>query len=452
MDSGDWIHILWTLLFLTLLVVSSLILMLVGQVTNQRLLADANHSNQSRQQRSMVSVLNLRRTIAGATLLIQMLSTIFAANQIMSIVDSWTANRFNWLSVLIIILVYVIFGRALPRAISGKALSESTLDRLYSIGRGAITIVKPASWLEEQLSRLFGAILPGEDSTEPNYGSEEELRYRGLGTDDGVIGDNERQMIDGILSLEEMTVRDIMIPRLDIVALERRVSARELIDTITRAGHSRVPVYRDTIDNVLGVLYVKDLLPFVIGNTIRIPLLDLIRPAFVVPESKKLPELFTELKRTRIHLAIVTDEYGGTAGLVTIEDILEEIVGEIQDEYDTESPMFDRESDVSVIADGRLPIEDLEEALDIEFEEDEDFTTLGGFVHKHLGRLAVQGDEFEAEHVRVEILAVERHRVRRMRVTKLDRPEPAQDEERTERWSLRSSSDDVTDVEKPDTE
>src|SRR5690606_14638519 len=124
---------------------------------------------------------------------------------------------------------------------------------------------------------------------------------------------------------------------------------------------------------------------------------DLIRPAYVIPESKKLPELFADLKRMRIHLAIVTDEYGGTAGLVTIEDILEEIVGEIQDEYDFEEDLIVDSGENTVDADGRLPMEDLEDVLGIEFEEDEDFTTLGGFVHKHLGRLAVTGDTFEAE-------------------------------------------------------
>jgi CBS domain containing-hemolysin-like protein len=216
-----------------------------------------------------------------------------------------------------------------------------------------------------------------------------------------------------------------MVPRLDIVAVDRSVNPRELVDTIVNAGHSRIPVYQESADRILGVLYAKDLLPFVVGNTNRIPLLDLIRPAFVVPESKRLNVLFAELRRTKIHIAIVADEYGGTAGLVTIEDILEEIVGEIQDEYDTEDWLFELQSENLLLADGRLPIEDVEAALHIRFEEDDDFGTLGGFVHKHLGRLPIQGDAFKAEGVRVEILAVERHRVRKLRLTKLtveDRP------------------------------
>jgi CBS domain containing-hemolysin-like protein len=144
-------------------------------------------------------------------------------------------------------------------------------------------------------------------------------------------------------------------------------------------------------------------------------------------------DLFAELKRARIHIAIVADEYGGTAGLVTIEDILEEIVGEIQDEYDSEQPLFEQVDENVLLADGRLPIEDVEEALRIRFEEDDDFGTLGGFVHKHLGRLPIQGDTFEAEGVRVEIIRVERHRVRRLRITRLLRGEESEvDETQTE--------------------
>jgi CBS domain containing-hemolysin-like protein len=262
-------------------------------------------------------------------------------------------------------------------------------------------------------------VLPGEPVDPMSEGLEEELRPSRYALEDGNIGPDEREMIDGILSLEQVTARDIMVPRLDIVAVDRAIAPTDLIDIITKAGHSRIPVYQQSIDRVLGVLYAKDLLPFVIGNTIRIPILDLIRPAFVVPESKKVSDLFRELKRSKIHIAIVADEYGGTAGLVTIEDILEEIVGEIQDEYDTESPLFEQPSPEVLLADGRLPIEDVEDTLRVRFEDD-DFGTLGGFVHKHLGRLPVQGDVFEAEGVRVEILSVERHRVRALRVTKLD--------------------------------
>lgn len=434
MDADDWQHLIFALLGLAVLTTASVILTHVGQAANQRLVPEAT-GQESRIGRTTGSVLNTRRRIAGASLFVQMLATVIAGAQITALVDNLTEGEFGPLAVLITAIVYIVFGLALPRAIADKTVSDSLLDRVFALGRALASIAAPVLWLVEELGLLFRKILPGEDADSSIVGNEDEFRLLGASHDDGLIGETERQMIDGILRLEEMTVRDIMVPRLDIIGVERRVSSQELIDTIIKAGHSRIPVYRESIDNVLGVLYVKDLLPFVIGNTIRIPLLDLIRPAFVVPESKRLPDLFTELKRTKTHLAIVADEYGGTAGLITIEDILEEIVGEIQDEYDSEQPLFEQEEPGVLIADGRLPIEDVEEALDVEFEDDEDFGTLGGFVHKHLGRLAVKGDTFEAEGVRVEILEIERHRVRAMRISRLPEPEEEPDERRDRRRS-----------------
>lgn len=448
MDADDWQHVVLALLSLLTLVAAGVVLTIVGQATNQRLLRETDEVHH-RGKRSTRSLVNPRRAMAGAMIFVQLLATVVAGSQITQLIDQWTDDDFNWTAILVVSVVYIIFGQALPRAIVDKQMSDQSLDRILGIGRAITRLLTPVSWVVESLADLFQKLIPGPNADVESFGTEDELIHRRLAPDDGVIGENERQMIDGILSLEEMTVRDIMVPRLDIIGLERTVSARELIETITNAGHSRIPVYRDTIDNVLGVLYVKDLLPFVIGNTIRIPLLDLIRPAFVVPESKRLGELFTELKRTRIHLAIVADEYGGTAGLVTIEDILEEIVGEIQDEYDTESPLFEQGEAGYIVADGRLPIEDVEDALGLEFEDDDDFGTLGGFVHKHLGRLPIQGDTFEAENVRVEILEVERHRVRKMRVTRMELPqeEPVEEgRERSDRWRRGSSSDTTDEI------
>lgn len=452
MDANDWQYLIYGLSALTVLVIAGIVLTVVGQATHQHLVPELPEGDR-RRQRTTGGLLNPRRAMASAMLFLQILATAIAGSQFTKLIDQWTHGRFGWGAILVLAVVYIVFGVALPRAIVDKRLAETTVDRFLGLGRLVTRLLSPVAWVVETLSDAFRMVLPGPDAPRDVVGSEDELLMRLPGADDTVIGESERQMIDGILSLEEMTVRDIMVPRLDIIGVERTIAERELIDTITQAGHSRIPVYRESIDNVLGVLYVKDLLPFVIGNTIRIPLLDLIRPAFVVPESKNLSELFTELKRTRIHMAIVADEYGGTAGLVTIEDILEEIVGEIQDEYDSELPLFERGEGDYIIADGRLPIEDVEEALGVHFEDDDDFGTLGGFIHKHLGRLAIQGDTFEAEGVRVDILQVEKHRVRKMRVTRLDNDEePDESQERTERWRIGTgeSEDLRTDVEERD--
>jgi putative hemolysin len=444
LDPDDWQHFVFAILALLAVIASGIALTVLGQVTNQRLAPEtADHSRGHRLTRSLV---NTRRAMASAMLFIQIIAAVVASAQVTHLVDRSTDRDMSWLAILMVAVIYIVFGLALPRAIAGKQL-DRLVDAVLKIGRGVTRLLTPVDWVVERLAGFFRILIPGPVAVHDTFGVEDELRGSRFSSDDGMIGEDERQMIDGILSLEEMTVRDIMVPRLDIVALDRAVKAQDMIDTITKAGHSRIPVYQESIDRILGVLYVKDLLPFVIGNTIRIPLLDLIRPAFVVPESKKLSELFTELKRTKIHMAIVADEYGGTAGLVTIEDILEEIVGEIQDEYDTETPLFEIGAEGALIADGRLPIEDVEDALKVDFEEDDDFGTLGGFVHKHLGRLPIQGDTFEAEGVRVQILAVERHRVRKLRITKLERPAeevPEESKERGERWRWRDDSGEET--------
>lgn len=230
-------------------------------------------------------------------------------------------------------------------------------------------------------------------------------------------------MIDAVLELEDTPVRDVMVPRVDMVAVEVSQSAAEVLAVITSAGHSRVPVYRDTIDNIIGILYAKDLLPFVIGTTETLPLARLVRPAWIVPESKRIDDLLAELRRNRIHIAIVADEYGGTAGLVTIEDIIETIVGDIQDEYDRETPMLQRIADGEIVAEGGIPLTEIEDALGVDLaDENGEVSTAAGWVHVHLGRLPQPGDVFEADGLRCEILGVEGHRLRRLRLTRIDGP------------------------------
>lgn len=424
MTGDDWQRILLIVLAAIAMAFAGVAQTLIGVTSRQRLrglVADGGNGH-TQGSRTVQSITDPRRALFGSMLLVQAVAVIIASVEMESLLNAhWSRSDLGWLSALLVVVIFLVFGLALPRALAAKDL-ERFLSGVIRIAQVVTTLVKPASWLVDRVAMVFVRVLPGRLDESDAEGLEEDLQPRSYEADDEVIGADEREMIDGILSLEEMTARDIMVPRLDIVAVERTVASRELIEIITKAGHSRVPVYQGSIDQILGVLYVKDLLPLVIGSTRSIPLLDLIRPAFVVPESKKLDTLFAELKRNRIHLAIIADEYGGTAGLVTIEDILEEIVGEIQDEYDTEQPLFEQVAPDVLLADGRLPIEDVEDALDVRFEEDENFATLGGFVHKHLGRLPIQGDVFDAEGVRVEILAVERHRVRRLRITRLPKP------------------------------
>ena len=195
--------------------------------------------------------------------------------------------------------------------------------------------------------------------------------------EEGLVNEEESEMIRSIFSLGTTIVREVMVTRTEIACVTVDATVRELLETIIACGHSRIPVYEDSIDNIIGLLYAKDLLKQWGTDENSLSVREIMRPPYFIPESKNLEQLLQEFKRKRIHLAIVIDEYGGTAGLITIEDLLEHIVGDIQDEYDREESLLTINPDGSITVDGRLPVEELEEHFDIQIERD-NFDSVGG--------------------------------------------------------------------------
>jgi CBS domain containing-hemolysin-like protein len=223
-------------------------------------------------------------------------------------------------------------------------------------------------------------------------------------------------MIHGIVELGDRTVREIMVPRIDMVAVPADASVREVLDRIRASGHSRIPVYADTIDNIVGVLYAKDLLHQMPAMKLDAPVGGLVRPAYFVPETKRVDELLHELQDLKVHMAIVVDEYGGTAGLITIEDLLEEIVGEIRDEYDVgEETWIEPVSDHEAIFDARVSIHDVNQTLPLDLD-DAEYDTLGGLVYARLGKVPAQGDEVRVDKATVSVLSTAGRRIRKVRV------------------------------------
>jgi CBS domain containing-hemolysin-like protein len=382
-------------------------------------------------ERSVQTLLDPRRSLVSALQLVQAIAIALAASLITYVI----MREGGWGPVVIAVLVasalFLLLGQAVPRALA-RTRPTATAGALLSLARFVATLVRPLSALSDGAADLFTRLFGGDHPDTVPAGSEEELLIITRDDhDDGVIEPEERKMIDNVLRLEETAARDIMVPRVDIVAVAEDASPQEIVDAITERGHSRLPVFRESIDEIVGVLYAKDLLPFVIGSTRSLPIKQLLRPVYVVPESKRLDDLLGELRRNRVHIAVVADEYGGTAGLVTIEDILEEIVGEIQDEYDEELTLLERVSDSEIIVDGRLPIEEIEAALELSLTgEDDGYGTAAGFVHWHLDRMPQQGDHFDAHGVRAEVLDVESNRLRRLRLTRIasdDLPQESQD-------------------------
>ena len=261
----------------------------------------------------------------------------------------------------------------------------------------------------------------------PLVTEEEIMTLVDAGEEGGAIEQDEKEMIYSIFRLDDTLAREVMIPRIDIQALEESTPIPEATDILLTTGYSRAPVYRENIDNVIGLVYVKDLLKaWSVGDYER-PISELMRDAYFVPEAKKVDDLLDEMQDTRFHLAIVVDEYGGTAGLVTIEDIVEEIIGEIRDEYDfAEEASYQQISDDEYVFSGGIDLDDVNKIADADLPKDAG-ETLGGFIYSELGRVPSSGDKLESGGLELIVDQVIRRRIRRVRVRRLAPDEHNQD-------------------------
>jgi len=214
-----------------------------------------------------------------------------------------------------------------------------------------------------------------------------------VSSEDNVLEEDEREMIHGVVELGETTVKEIMVPRVDIIGIELGTSMKDVIEIIRKSGHSRIPLYRNSLDEIIGIIYAKDLLTYASKGE-EIDLSTIARKSYFIPENIKIDDLLAQMRKRKLHIAIVADEYGGTSGLVTMEDIIEEIVGEIEDEYDFEAPPIVQLSKREYLVDGTLTISDLNEELDLRLPEDE-IETVGGLIYDLVGSLPEKGQVLE---------------------------------------------------------
>ena len=355
------------------------------------------------------------------------LSTILVINNVAVIVASTlTANltlallHFNSaeaVTTVALALFILIFCEITPKTIA-----------IHNAERWALRLAGPVrgfAWMLGWLVRVLAAIPPllvrpfgVHTSPRGPFVTEEEIRMLvGTAEEEGVIEEDEEQMIHSIFEFGETTVREIMIPRVDMKAAGGETHIEAVVDLMLRVGHSRIPVYEENIDNIIGIVFDRDLFKYFRENEIDVPLQEAVRPAYFVPESKKVDELLRELQKQRVQMAIVVDEYGGTAGLVTIEDILEEIVGEIQDEFDAEEDPVEAISENEAVFNALVNIDDVNRVLDLDLE-DEDVDTLGGYVYSHLGKMPVSGDTFEVDSVSFSVVSTVGRRIKKVRVVK----------------------------------
>lgn len=326
----------------------------------------------------------------------------------------------KWIWFWVICLPWlVIMGVALPTAWArhaGDSFLARTLGLLDAIRIVSRPFLIVQDFIGEIVRRLAGA--PREDDPESDEVEREILDAVRHGESRGAVDASETEMIRSVMVLDETSVGEIMTPRTDIVGIGADATMDEIRELIRTDGHSRIPVYDATIDHVVGILYARDLL---VANGTEFSLREKMRDVTFVPETKDLASLLKEFQANRVHIAIVLDEYGGTAGLVTIEDILEELVGEITDEHDEPPvPPIDRIDERTAEVDARLRVDEINDELDLALPEDEAYDTIGGFVLSKMGRIPRNSESFVEGDVRIEVVKAADRVVNRLRIHRLE--------------------------------
>ncbi len=396
-------------------------------------LVDENRRGAARVRRLIADPARFLAVIQIAITFIGFLSSAVAAVALTSGLAELIA-RVEWLKgsaeaialvtvTVLVSLFSIVIGELVPKALALAYPDRTSLllaGPVDVLGRLLAPVVAVLTGLTRMIVRPFGA-----DVTKEAQITAEELKLIvERGGEEGVLEAEEEQMIHAVIELGESRVHEVMVPRIAIVGLDADVDLETAVDRIIEGGHSRLPVWEGSVDRVLGILYAKDLLPFLKKASGERPTVrSLLRPPVFVPESMSIDDLLHEFQRRKVHLAIVGDEYGGTAGLVTIEDLLEEIVGEIQDEYDEEEEMVVRLDDDSVRMDGRASVDEISDTwdgidLDELLEDRDEYDTIGGLVFHRIGGVPKAGDVVELKGVTITVESTDGRRVSKVLVTR----------------------------------
>ena len=327
---------------------------------------------------------------------------------------TWSKSTLILMEVLVVSVVVLIFGEILPKMIAIKYSKEYAL-KMYTPLKIMMFILSPIAQGFNAITNVVIKIIPFRK--EKIFDSEEELKILAeLGEEEGTLQEEESDMIQSIFDFKEKTVGEIITPRVDIVSLKSDESIDKAMDIIGERQFSKIPIYKDTIDNIKGILYAKDIIPYLMGSRPNVNLQSLARQPFFVPETKPIDDLMEEFKLRKTSIAIVVDEWGGTEGLVTLEDVVEEVMGEIRDPYDQEESNVLKQSDGSFIVEGSITIYDLEEETDIEFPEDRDYDTLGGFILDILTDIPQTGEQVEFNDMVFTVQTVENNRIGKIKI------------------------------------
>lgn len=428
-SSGDPVSILLNLLLLGFLLYLSGVfsgtetaLMSMGKLK----LRDLVDSKEKRFSKSVKFFVQNPNSVLTAILVmnnvVNILSSSLATLLALQVLPDNSAGVAAALVTGIMTFLILIFGEITPK-IYARENSERLFRRTITFISAITIVLKPILWLLLRISSFFIVIIGGKKAEFSPFITEDEIKSAvDAGHKEGVLQSEERMIMKRTLELKDISVKEIMTPRVEIVALEEEQPLIDLMELVQSEGYSRYPIYRENIDRIVGVCYAKDLLNFILDRkdndvlqTIRVE--EIMRYPYFVPETKKVDDLLREFKEKKNHLAVVIDEYGGTAGIITMEDVIEELTGEILDEYDEESEeiMIERLGEREYIVDGMTPINDIERELEQPFPETE-FETIGGYLLEVLERFPEVGEKIIVDGFTFEVLAAGKNKVEKIRL------------------------------------
>lgn len=352
----------------------------------------------------------------------KLLTTILIGNNLVNIAASSIATALAielfgskgvGIATGVVTLLILIFGEITPKSLGNNRsidFAKAAALPLFYLEK----ILAPFIYLFTKVVNLF---VKDKSLISSAFLSEEEIRrFVEVSHREGVIKETEQEMIQSVFDFDDTLVKEIMVPRIDIVCIEKDASLEDLINLGVDKGHSRIPVYEESIDNIIGLIYIKDLLELLVKKKNDVQIKEFVKPIYFIPEGKPINQLLSEMKERKEHMAVVVDEYGGTAGLITIEDLLEEIVGDIQDEFDLEKSYIEVIDDNKLLLDGRVDIEELNKYLDKPLAESDDYETVSGLVLYYLNRLPIQGERLELEDITFIVESIIDNRIRKIKL------------------------------------
>jgi len=422
------------IIFFTLLALQAFLTLTYAALINTRQSELKEQAEQGRQHAKLALSLfeaksRLSITYSLSTMLLSFAMALLLTVQIIIPILNDASQLTLPLGILVVLgigVIVMIFGNVLPEAV-GSAYAMSLTHVLVRPIMIILTLLSPLTILMLAISTLLARLF-GSDQLINTVTEEEIMTLVNAGYTGGTIEDEEKAMIYSILQLDQTLSREVMVPRIDMAALEVSTPVSEALGLFIETGFSRIPVYEENVDNIVGLLYAKDILNLLNnGGLENHAVRDLVRSAYFVPETKPVDQLLRDLQARKVHMAIVVDEYGGTSGLLTIENIIEEIVGDIRDEYDqNEEYEYIQNSETEYLIDAGMDLDDVNELLDTDLST-ENTDTLGGFIYLNIGRVPIVGEVIETEELTLKVRSLEGRRIRKVLVKLKPRSEEGAD-------------------------